>query len=329
MVVEGIPCQFPLEAEVKNFDLVLMAEHSPRDGATAPDVATDERENGEQKAPAPKLSEEVEADGVVVSAAGATDAVRAKAEAEAPASTINTVEAAESQVASVGNAVGPSGSLVESGAQSVIDGSVVAEEPAVSGPDQAVSGADQAVSSADQTVSSADQAVDGVEAVTAGVGKVVETVAGDAAAGIVEVKGEASPLTEGQIAAGATSVEAGKSEGESKGEKPGVMDEGVSASDGAPSGAAVEKAAAARLGCSTVTTPLVVPSTELDFKSTEGQWRFLEVSTESEIVDAALEVTKGVRFSTSLEGHNKKEDEVSDALFGRWREEIVRGCPGG
>lgn len=298
MVVEGIPCQFQLEAEVKNFDVVFMAEHSPGDGATAPDVANDERENGEQTAaPAAKPVEEVETDKVVVSAAATTDAVRAKVETEAPASTIDTVETAESQVASTDNAVGSSGSPVESGAKPVIDGSVVEIEPPVSG---------------------ANQVVVGVEDVTAGVGKVDETVAGDAAAVTVEGKGE-SPLAEGEISADATSVDVMKGEGELKGEKPGVMEGGVSSSDGAPSGAAVEKEAAERMGCSTVTTPLVVPSTELDFKTTEGQWRFLEVPPESEFVNGAIEVTKGVRFLTSLEGHNKNEDEVSEAPFGRLR----------
>lgn len=298
VVVEGIPCQFSLEAEVKNFDLVFMAEHSPGDDATAPDAANDERKNGEQTAPAAKPVEEVEVDKVVMSAAASTDAVRAKTETEAPASTIDTIEEAELQVASTGNTIDSSGSSVESGAQPVIDGSVVAIEPPVSG---------------------ANQAVVEVEAVTAGVGNAVETVVGDEAVDTIEGKGEASPLTEGEIAADTTSVDAVKSEGDLKGEKPGVIEGGVSASDGVLSGAAVEKEPAKRMGCSTVTTPLVVPSTELDMKSTEGQWRFLEVPPESEFVNGAIEVTKGVRFSTSLEGHNKMEDEVSETPFGRRR----------
>ena len=69
-------------------------------------------------------------------------------------------------------------------------------------------------------------------------------------------------------------------------------------------------AVAAAMGCSTTTTEVVVPSSELDLKSSHGQWRYLEADSTPVHGDDAVEVTKGVRFTTSLESLDRREDEV-------------------
>ncbi|CAN0138688.1 unnamed protein product, partial [Ectocarpus fasciculatus] len=72
---------------------------------------------------------------------------------------------------------------------------------------------------------------------------------------------------------------------------------------------AASPAAAAALGCSTGTTEVVVPSSELDFKLSQGQWRYLEADSTPVHGDGAVEVTKGIRFSTSLKAVDSREDD--------------------
>ena len=77
--------------------------------------------------------------------------------------------------------------------------------------------------------------------------------------------------------------------------------------------AAASPAAAAALGCSTGTTEVVVPSSELDFTLSQGQWRYLEADSTPMHGDDAVEVTKGIRFSTSLKAVDSREDDVRSA----------------
>ncbi|CAM9569351.1 unnamed protein product [Laminaria digitata] len=72
---------------------------------------------------------------------------------------------------------------------------------------------------------------------------------------------------------------------------------------------ATPAAAATAMGCSTATTEVVVPSSELNLKSSHGQWRYLEADSTPVHGDDAVEVTKGVRFSTTLESLDRREDE--------------------
>eukprot|EP00752_Nemacystus_decipiens_P007592 g6784.t1 len=73
--------------------------------------------------------------------------------------------------------------------------------------------------------------------------------------------------------------------------------------------AAASPATAAALGCSTGTTEVVVPSSELDFTLSQGQWRYLEADSTPMPGDDAVEVTKGIRFSTSLKALDTREDD--------------------
>lgn len=66
------------------------------------------------------------------------------------------------------------------------------------------------------------------------------------------------------------------------------------------------------LGCSTITTEIVVPSSELDFEAEGGQWRYLEAgAAPGDGEDTSpVEVSKGVRFSTTLVAEDSGDAEV-------------------
>ena len=280
VVSEGIPCEFSLGAEVTTFDLVIMAEHSPDDGAA---VAVDNKADGARAStPATQPAEEGEADEVVVSAAEADAAAAVPAEVTAAATGGGTDDtgATDKDVVDSTGAAQPSVEGAPAAADGVADGAAASTQDAV----------------AEET----EPAEDSTKAVAA-----APSAEGDAATeeGEDEVKGAKAGAASGADAA-ADGATAANGEG-------GLASSPVSSA-----------ASAAALGCSTVTTELVVPSTELDFKSTRGQWRYLGADSEPPPGDDAVEVTKGVRFSTSLEGQDAKEDEVSGEVFDKLKRSI-------
>lgn len=84
--------------------------------------------------------------------------------------------------------------------------------------------------------------------------------------------------------------------------------EALASTNGDVASASPETAAA--LGCSTLTIEVVVPSAELDFKLSQGQWRYLEADSTPVHGGDVVEVTKGIRFSTSLKAVDSREDDV-------------------
>eukprot|EP00904_Undaria_pinnatifida_P004849 jgi/Undpi1/1494/HiC_scaffold_11.g04884.m1 len=297
VVAEAIPCKFIIDAGTDKFDLVLMAEHTTVSAPT----------NGQPSAAAAAAAEEPlaaagcplspieegnvtdETDEVVISAADAADTVEAESTA-APAAPIEdeagaveeTVQAAAAAAAvdAVGDHDTSAADLAE--ASTAEQASVVRETEAVGATE-------------------AEAVKDGIETAAATDGE--GTAAGAGASGAEEggtAGAEDAAGGDGAMATATAAMVMTTMTAEAVAET--ALLETANQDISSPAVAAV-------LGCSTATTEVVVPSSELDLKSSHGQWRYLEADSTPVHGDSAVEVTKGVRFSTTLESLDRKEDE--------------------
>ncbi|CAN0107573.1 unnamed protein product, partial [Ectocarpus sp. 13 AM-2016] len=142
---------------------------------------------------------------------------------------------------------------------------------------------------------------------SAAAGLSLDTAAAEAEAAAAAA--EAAVAAAGPVAGDDPETAPAATVAEAAGEVAGEADTGAARAslNGGVGGAS--PAAAEALGCSTGTTEVVVPSSELDFKLSQGQWRYLEADSTPVHGDGAVEVTKGIRFSTSLKAVDSREDD--------------------
>lgn len=304
VVAEGIPCVFTLGAGVSTFDLVLMAEHAaPSEGISVPAA-----EAAVSVASADALA------GAVAAEAGAGTDGEGDNKDDQPATTTSAAEQADAQtVAAVETQEGPEGDEVVVGASADDAGVAVETGEEFAAPSSVVvegKGAAESETPAAPAVSATvDGEQDGDEVAPPEVPEdsVVDTAVDLAATSVAAVTDAAADAME---AAGAEAADffAAAVAAAGLGAEPEAG--AVAAETGAASaGSAAESSP---LGCSTITTEIVVLSSELDFELEGGQWRYLEAdAAPGEGEDTSpVEVSKGVRFSATLVAQDGGDAEV-------------------
>lgn len=347
-MVEGIPCSFTLGPGVSDFDLVLMAEHAAASGGGVAGIAD----------LAASTAEVPNAEFTAVAQGRVETAIETGADEDVTADVV-TQEGPEGDEVVVGTTAAEPVALAEL-ITAAVDTAGTADASAAVGDDKVkmdVGTAEPEVQAAEVNAAATETRALSEEVVATPMGSAgasgrvdTEEIAGKydvspptAANSCAE--GDAPQATDSgedgvpaavaELAADAVAEEAvlAQEDGQVLAPRPApvvVQDDaqGVSAIGPAEElRATSEKLASAAAGCSTVTTEVVVPSSELDYESVSGQWRYLEAgSTLRDGEDTSpVEVSTGVRFAAALEATDGGSAEVWDCGERCWGKRVGRG----
>lgn len=315
--------------------------------AESPETATNETDDTEVN---PSGDSEATGDEVVVSPEDAAEAVMAEAAAATDGTTTTVTKAAQDVVEQAADIITPAAEVEEpetpepdstpanedTETSNPVSASATESEPVAESSREATEGVDTfgEMATMSAAVGDADEFHDTVDDTNAS-GAPEETAEGSASPETTEESGEGALVssTENDDAPAAAAAAFEKSDEDVGADAGDVTPQSETQTATAPtangdvesetskngeatdaSSTAAAASDAKEYGCSTMTTEVVVSSTDLNFKI--PQWRYLDDDAESTPVhgDDAVEVTKGVRFSASLAGQDKAGDEVRVCL---------------